>query len=86
MVCRNQMVVIDCGDNSGDTYLDYTKQWIDIVDRGGLVHIKNEFYCFLYEVEVQVRKHLPRLFTPGKEVDKQFLIDCITTDANVQFQ
>ena len=53
---------------------------------GGLVHIKNDFYCFLYEVEVQVRKHLLCLFTPGKEVDKQFLIDCIPTDANVQFQ
>ena len=62
MVCLNQMVIIDVGDNSGDTYLDYTKQWIDIVDRGGLVDIKNEFYCFLYEVEVQVRIHLLRLF------------------------
>lgn len=50
------------------------------------MHIKDEFHCFLYEVEMQVRKHLLRHFTPGKEVDKQFLIDRITTDGSVQFQ
>lgn len=50
------------------------------------MHIKDEFHCFLYEVEMQVRKHLLRHFTPGKEVNKQFLIDRITTNGSVQFQ
>ena len=86
MVCLNQMVIFEDKDVSENSYLDYTKRWIQIVDRGGLVHIKDEFHCFLYEVEMQVRKHLLHHFTPGKEVDKQFLIDRITTDGSVQFQ
>ena len=35
-----------------------SRAWIIILDRGGLVHIKNEAYQLFYLMEVEVKKNL----------------------------
>ena len=35
-----------------------SEDWIDLVDRGGLVHISNSMYSFMVEMEKEVQNHL----------------------------
>ena len=38
--------------------LDYTKEWIYKIDRGGLFKVNDEFYIFIRNVELCARKSL----------------------------
>ena len=40
------------------TFLEYTKGWVDEVDRGGLFMVNDEFYLFIRRVENAVRGYL----------------------------
>ena len=40
------------------TFLQYTKTWVDLVNRGGLLLVSDEFYIFVQSVENEVRKVL----------------------------
>lgn len=42
------------------TFLEYTKCWIDKQNRGGLFQLKNEAYLFFRSVESHCRKHLKK--------------------------
>ena len=69
-----------------ESYLAYTKKWIQAIDRGGLFHITDEVYVLFYEVEKLVRKFLHRLVTQSLvEQTKKEILDELTTDNNVQF-
>ena len=39
-------------------FLDFTHRWVEQVNRGGLVEVKDEFYLFIRSIENSVRKTL----------------------------
>lgn len=41
-----------------ETLLDYTKVWTELVDRGGLYHVKDNVYKLFELIEIVIRKHL----------------------------
>ena len=45
------------------SYMEYTTQWIDAVDRGALFKISDEAYHFFYELEINTRKQLHHIFS-----------------------
>ena len=63
----------DDDDQGGD---NDTKEWEQLIDRGGLCHIKDETYQLFYAVELLVRQHLTiqgvAKLTPGSrpEIEK----------------
>ena len=72
------------GDVHGDTYLEFSKRWTTITDRGGLVRVSDETYHCIHAAELQLRKHLQFLSTE-KEVNKVALVEAIMIDPDVQF-
>ena len=44
---------------ANDNFLDYTKEWIDKVNRGGLFPLNDSTYLFFVTVEKEVRLILP---------------------------
>ena len=71
-------------DTDGSSFQDFTKKWIQKINRGGLFLIKDEVYVFFFELERKLRQYLPKLLT--KKCCKQTIIDEILDDDNVQFQ
>ena len=67
------------------SYMEYTKRWIQLVDRGGLFHISDEVYSFFYEVECLVRKFLFEIVQDTREHSKDEIIDEVACDGGVQF-
>ena len=43
-----------------DDYLEYTKQWITRIDRGGLFRVNDETFLMFHWMEVETRKFLYR--------------------------
>ena len=71
--------------NSGDdsTYYDYTKKWIESVNRGGLFLVNDITLSFFKSVELKIQELLPNHLSSSGE--KKFLIDTILSDPEVQF-
>lgn len=42
----------------GSTFLDFTKEWIELKNRGGLIEITDDFYIFIRRVENYVKATL----------------------------
>lgn len=42
------------------SFYDYTKQWIKLVDRGGLFHVTDNSFLFFRALELQTRSVLPQ--------------------------
>ena len=45
------------GDES--SFYNYTKEWIRLVDRGGLFNVNDCTYTFFKSVEIETRRTLP---------------------------
>ena len=45
-------------DGSHETFLQYTKEWVDKVNRGGLFKVSDDFYIFIRHVEMHARSIL----------------------------
>ena len=58
-------------------FLEYTKKWIDRVNRGGLFPLNNTTYLFFIEVEKQVRILLPGHATTSSESTDTFKTNVI---------
>ena len=43
---------------SAKIFLDFTRKWVELVNRGGLIEVKDEFYIFIRRIEVVIRKIL----------------------------
>ena len=41
-----------------DNFLDFTHRWVEQVNRGGLVAMKDEFYLFIRSIENSIRETL----------------------------
>ena len=71
---------------SASSYLEYTKVWINKVNRGGLFSISDNVYETFHAMEIVQRTYLKDLHNPfhtALHVDK--LIQLITEDDDVQF-
>ena len=64
-----------------DTYYDYTKNWIDSVNRGGLFEVNNDCFRFFREVEMKTQQHLPEHLKSGRTAEELFSL--IASDDNV---
>ena len=57
--------------------LDYTKEWIDKVNHGGLFPLNGITYLFFLSVEVEVRRILPTHMAKPPEANNAFKKDVI---------
>ena len=81
--CLDQLGV----SGQGDTYLEYTKKWIELVNRGKLFNVSDETYRFFHDLEMKVCAYLQDIFLAGGQVDqsKEEIISSIVEDTDVQF-
>lgn len=73
---------------SEDTdFLEYTKKWMSIVNRGGLFPLNNMSYQFFIEIEKQVKTILPRHVIKSGSIDvfKQEVIKKVADNEDVQW-
>jgi len=74
------------GDQS--SFLDYTKQWVSRINRGGLFQVSDDTYMFFKEVEKLMRCHLSIHLLMKNDAmcdHKESLIEEICSDGNVQW-
>jgi hypothetical protein len=81
--CLDQLGV----SGQGDTYLEYTKKWIELVNRGKLFNVSDETYRFFHDLEMKVCAYLEDIFLAGGQADqsKEELVSHIVEDTDVQF-
>ena len=60
------------------------EEWIDLLDRGGLWHVKENTYQFFRAIEDVIRGVLPKLVLPNAP-EKSEIIKEVTSDNDVQF-
>ena len=73
-------------DGQESSYLEYTKEWTKAVNRGGLFEVNDKAYNFFYDLEMKVRKHLPRLFRSSVPSSiKGDIIKDLMSDDNILF-
>ncbi len=63
-----------------------SEDWLNMVDRGGLVHVTEGVYCFFHAVEFALRKHL-KMKDAGQMTQgfKERLVASVTTNEDVLF-
>lgn len=81
--CLDQLGV----SGEGDSYLEYTKKWIELVNRGKLFNVNDETYRFFHDLEMKVSAYLKDIFLAGGQADqsKQQIVSSIMEDTDVQF-
>lgn len=81
--CLDQLGV----SGQGDTYLEYTKKWIELVNRGKLFTVSDETYRFFHDLEMKVCAYLKDIFLAGGQADqsKEEIVSSIVEDTDVQF-
>ena len=81
--CLDQLGV----SGQGDTYLEYTKKWIELVNRGKLFNVSDEAYRFFHDLEMKVCAYLKNIFLAGGKADqsKEEIVSCIVEDTDIQF-
>ena len=67
------------------SFLDYTKEWIKLVNRGGLFQINDEVFCFFVEIEMKLRRHLPGLFKSNSAIKKNEIVADIVHNEDVLY-
>ena len=71
-------------EGSPEGYLEYTKEWLERVNRGGLFKVHDRIYSFFVSLEMKVRRHLPFLFS-SQALSKQSVVDDIVQDDDTLF-
>ena len=41
-----------------ESFLDYTRKWAELVNKGGLIEVNNNFFIFIRRTEIYVQKIL----------------------------
>lgn len=83
LICLEKMT--EGSEDSDDTYIQYTKRWINAVDRGGLFRVSDEVFVLFHEIERMVRRFVTNLTSQSSRQDKQEIVDEIVSDDDVQF-
>ncbi len=82
-VCLQGMAV---NSDENHDFLEYTKSWIDKVNRGGLFSVNNETFNLFIAVETSVRQLLPnRLSSSKSDTSLQVLAEKVIEEIDVQF-
>ena len=50
------------------SFLEYTKEWVNQVNRGGLFQVND---CLFVEIEMKLRRHLLCLFKTNTNIKKE---------------
>ena len=69
---------------NGDTYQQFTKQWVEKVNRGGLFLISDSIYELFQSMETVLRQYLPQLSSTKHGINVEEVIDFILQDNEVQ--
>ena len=87
--CINQMYE----DGPSSSLLDYTREWIDRVNRGGLFDVSDEAFMLFFSIEEAMRgklvKHLKRSIVQSpqqSEEEKAAIIAFVVADCDVQYR
>ena len=70
------------------SYYDYTKEWVEQVNRGGLFIINNETYLFFKQLVLLTRHHLAKELNPsvqGAKKSRDNIISDIKSDDDLLF-
>ena len=82
--CLGDMAV----ESEHSDFLNYTKDWIGKVNRGGLFPLNDMTYCFFVAIEKVIRVLLPRYVVKPSESHSQFkdeIIDTIVKNEDIQW-
>ncbi len=77
--CLNNMAMV--GNDS--SFYEYTKEWVESVDRGGLFLVNDSTFEFFKAVKVKVQLLLPQHLSQGS--NKEALLAAIVSDHDVDF-
>lgn len=80
-VCLSNMI----GCDEDDPITQYTSEWFDKTNRGGLFSVNGATFTFFVVVEKVTRKHLSQYCSQKYENTKDFIVKAITEDCDVQF-
>ena len=79
LLCLDSLLITDQED-----IMDDSKQWIDLIDRGGLTKVTNDCYELFVAMEKELRKHLSIDKAP-KMADREAIKQAIIENEEVQF-
>ena len=80
---------VECLSNMGvvgeeSSFYNYTKEWIALVDRGGLYHDNDGAYTFFKEVETETWRILPHHLA-NTATSRYAVLEAIKDSEDVQF-
>ena len=76
-----------CSSGEEQSFLNYTLEWTQKVDRGGLFYINNSAYLFYKEVEICTQVYLvPHLHTATQDDRKALIIRSVVKEDQIQHQ
>jgi hypothetical protein len=82
---------VDCLDNmrneagASASFLEYTSEWIDKVNRGGLFVVSDEAYCLFVKIETVMRIPLAESLTTNSDSSKSSIISKVCSNEDVLF-
>ena len=79
----NDLSSEDAAGTTDDTFLSYSRRWINLVNRGGLYVVSDEVYTAFQAMELAFQEYLRR-GTVGK-YNRDAAVEYITNDGDVQF-
>ena len=72
-------------DDNSTAHSNYSSVWIDIIDRGGLWHVKVIVYPVFYAMEEEMRRHVRTLSPHEPTLHAKMLHDLLTKNEDVLF-
>ena len=79
--CCQRLIKAHYSDDNGTT----AEEWTDLIDRGGLYHVKETTFQFFVALEDEVRKYLGKLTSPHAVRVKDEFISNLCSCEDVQF-
>ena len=71
-------------DVPSNSFLQFTKLWVEKVNRGGLFLVNDNFYCIFHSMEAILSEHLQGM-AANHGIDKGKVVSLICDDTEVQF-
>ena len=68
------------------SFLDYTREWMESLDRGGLFDVSDDTFELVKAIEVKTRKVLPQYLAGSAHSSKKELLELVVCDEMVQLK
>jgi hypothetical protein len=72
-------------DGADCTFQEYSKMWINLIDRGGLFKVNSEAYSFFLELELAAYPLVRSCIDTGTSCQKELMLKDILADEDVRF-